>query len=116
MKRIILHSILLLCFISLPALMSCESQEHISVTVIDSHSKEPLDSVLVEVRAGNDENYSQNYDDGFTDSTGHYETHMMIGCSFGCYDIQTTYIKEKYKKLIQVNNLRDTIEMHPSDN
>ncbi|MFO7880850.1 MAG: hypothetical protein ACQES0_06020 [Bacteroidota bacterium] len=109
--RILIKPILL---VSLFALMSCESQEHISVTVIDQTSKEPLDSVLVEIRAGNNEDYSQNYDEGYTDSTGHYETYMMIGCSFGCYDIQTSYIKENYRKEIQLNNLKDTIELHPS--
>jgi hypothetical protein len=36
---------------------------------------------------------------------------MMIGCSFGCYDIQMSYSKPGYKKLIQLNNTTGTISL-----
>jgi protocatechuate 3,4-dioxygenase beta subunit len=101
----------LIILLGILMLTSCESQEHICVTVVDDDNSQPVDSVLVEVRAGNNGVYDKNYDDGYTDEAGVYETHMMIGCSFGCYDIQTTFIKDGYKTITQLNNTVDTVAL-----
>ncbi len=92
-------------------LIACESQRHISVTVVDKDSGQPLDSVYVQVDAGNNGNYDKNSADGYTDENGKYETYMMIGCSFGCYDIQMSYAKAGYKKLVQLNNTSGIISL-----
>jgi len=97
--------------LSMITFVACESQKHISVTVIDEVTRQPLDSVFVQVDAGNNGVYNKNSDDGFTDESGKYETYMMIGCSFGCYDIRMTYTKSGYEKLIQLNNTIDTISL-----
>ncbi len=98
--------------LSMITFVACESQKHISVTVIDEVTRQPLDSVFVQVDAGKNGVYDKNSDDGFTDESGKYETHMMIGCSFGCYDIRMTYTKPGYEKLIQLNNTIDTISLN----
>lgn len=107
MKKIIK---IFLCFAIL-TLIACESQQHISVTVVDKDSGEVLDSVFVQVNAGKNGSYDKNSADGFTDENGKYETYMMIGCSFGCYDIQMSYSKSGYKNLIQLNNTSGTISL-----
>jgi 5-hydroxyisourate hydrolase-like protein (transthyretin family) len=99
--------------VSIFALVACESQQHISVYVVDEITGEPVDSVFVEVKAGKNGDYTKNYDSGYTDESGHYETYMMIGCSFGCYDIQTIYKKDGYAVIKQLNNIRDTIFLAP---
>lgn len=97
--------------LSIVTLVACESQKHILVTVLDKDSGQALDSVLVQVDAGNNENYDKNSAEGYTDESGKYETHMMIGCSFGCYDIRMSYNKEGYKELVQINNIKDTVSL-----
>ncbi|MDA3910404.1 MAG: hypothetical protein PF448_03485 [Bacteroidales bacterium] len=92
-------------------LVACESQRHISVTVVDEYTGQALDSVFVQVMAGKDGNYDKNSDEGYTDEAGIYETYMMIGCTFGCYDIQMTYTKVGYEKLVQLNKTDGTISL-----
>lgn len=98
-------------YLALLTLIACESQQHILVTVIDEDTELALDSVFVQVDAGKNGNYNKNSAEGFTNDSGEYETYMMIGCSFGCYDIQMTYTKPGYKKLIQLNNTTGKISL-----
>ena len=100
-----------LASLSMLIIIACESQKHILVTVIDEDTKQALDSVFVQVNAGKNGNYNKNSDEGFTNESGEFETYMMIGCSFGCYDIQMTYTKPGYKKLIQLNNTTGKISL-----
>jgi hypothetical protein len=103
MKTFFKISVILALF----TLVGCESQQHISVTVVDEDSGQALDSVFVQVNAGKDGDYNKSTDEGYTDENGHYETYMMIGCTFGCYDIQMTYTKTGYEKLVQLNKTDD---------
>jgi len=97
--------------LALFTLVACESQQHISVTVVDEATGQALDSVFVQVNAGKDGDYDKNTDEGYTDENGIYETYMMIGCTFGCYDIQMTYTKAGYEKLVQLNKTDGTISL-----
>ncbi len=85
------------------SLISCESYKHISVTVMDEVTEEPIDSVFVKINAGKNGDYNKNYDEGYTDISGKFETDMMIGCSFGCYDIYIEYSKNGYETKIDLN-------------
>ncbi|HKK66876.1 MAG TPA: hypothetical protein VJ946_01650 [Bacteroidales bacterium] len=98
------------------AFISCESQRQISVHVFDKNTGAPLDSVLVDVNAGKNGDYTKSSASGYTDESGHFETSIMIGCTFGCYDIQTTYTKDNYKTVVLLNDERDTVEMQPTEN
>ena len=90
-------------------LISCESYRHISVIVIDEVTLEPIDSVFIKVNAGKDGDYNKNYDEGYTDISGKFETEMMIGCSFGCYDIYIEYSKEGYETKTDLNLIEGSI-------
>ncbi|MFO8021063.1 MAG: hypothetical protein R6U65_01250 [Perlabentimonas sp.] len=102
---------MIIASLSMLAFIACESQQHILVTVIDEDTEQALDSVFVQVDAGKNGNYNMNSAEGFTNESGEYETYMMIGCSFGCYDIQMTYTKPGYKELIQLNNTTGKISL-----
>ncbi len=93
------------------ALSSCEVNKLISVTVIDKQTKQPLDSVFVEVKAGKDGNYNKSTARGYTNAKGKFETHLMIGCANGCYDVYTEYTKSSYTKTVELNKTEATVEM-----
>jgi hypothetical protein len=88
--------LLILISITLLGIIACESNKQIFVTVCDSVSKKPVDSVLVVIKAGNNGNYNKSGAEGYTDSTGRFNTFFMIGCSFGCYDVFVEFHKKGY--------------------
>ena len=90
-------------------LMSCETYKNISVTVVDSITLKPIDSVLVKINAGKNGDYNKNYSDGYTDISGKFQTDMMIGCSFGCYDIYMEYSKKGYENKTDLNVTKGTV-------
>ncbi len=92
-------------------LTSCESQKHISVTVIDKNTGQPLDSVLVKINAGKKGNYNMSTAEGYTDPNGKFETDIMIGCTFGCYDIYSEYNKKGYTKKTEFNKTEGKVEL-----
>ena len=91
------------------SLISCEGYKHISVTVIDEVTREPIDSVFVKINAGKNGDYNKNYDEGYTNISGKFETDMMIGCSFGCYDIYMEYSKKGYETRTDLNLIEGRI-------
>jgi hypothetical protein len=93
--------------------ISCETNKHISVTVLNSLTKQPIDSVFVKVNAGKNGDYNKNNSQGFTNSAGKFDTYMMIGCAFGCYDIYVSYSKEGYQEKKDLNITEGTIELIP---
>lgn len=95
------------------SLISCEANKHISVTVFDSISKKPLDSVFVKVKAGKNGDYHKSYREGFTDTNGKFDTYMMIGCAFGCYDIYMEYTKNGYTEKIDFNVTEGNVYLNP---
>lgn len=105
MVSIALISVLLSC------LFACEKREKISITVLDAQSRLPIDSVKVELRAGKNGDYTKNHGIGFTDSTGRFESSMMIGCAFGCYDIYIDYSKDGYISKTEFNHTEGTVEL-----
>ena len=92
-------------------MISCEANKLISVTVVDKLTKKPIDSVLIEVKAGKNGDYTKNYSKGFTNSDGKFETHMMIGCAFGCYDIYLEYDKSTYVHKLELNKTEGLSEL-----
>lgn len=94
-------------------LVSCESNKLISVVVIDKATKQPVDSVSIEIKAGKKGDYTKNYAKGFTGPSGKFETHMMIGCAFGCYDIYMEYDKKGYAHKVELNVTEGIIELEP---
>ena len=92
---------------------SCEANKHISVTILNSLTKQPIDSVSVKVNAGKNGDYNKNTSEGFTNAEGKFETYMMIGCAFGCYDIYVSYSKNGYKDKKDLNVTEGTIELIP---
>ena len=103
-------SLALISFL-LSSLFACEKRERISITVLDAQSRMPIDSVKVEVRAGKNGDYTKNHGIGFTDSTGRFEISMMIGCSFGCYDIYMDYSKPGYISKTEFNHTLGDVEL-----
>ena len=112
MKKINL-SFFIFTLIFVTFLISCETNKHISVTIIDAVTKKPVDSVFVKVNAGKNGDYNKNYSEGYTNVSGNYETEMMIGCSFGCYDIYMEYSKEGYENKKDFNVTEGTILLNP---
>ncbi len=90
---------------------SCEANKLISVTVIDKTTKQPVDSVFIEVKAGKNGDYNKNHALGYTDSNGKFETNMIIGCAFGCYDIYMEYGKKGYVSKTELNKTEGTVEL-----
>jgi hypothetical protein len=111
MKKIILI-ITIYLFIS-TLCTSCETNKHISVTVFDSITNQPIDSVFVKVKAGKNGDYNKNYSEGYTNSNGNFETEIMIGCAFGCYDIYMEYSKNGYLDKIDFNVTDGKILLNP---
>lgn len=90
-------------------LTSCESYQTVELTVKDSVTGLPLDSVFVEVKAGKNDNYELSGTSGYTDSTGNFSGSFMIGCAFGCYDIYVECSKSGYKKYVsEINVIEET--------
>jgi hypothetical protein len=92
-------------------LISCETNKRISVTVIDKITRKPIDSVFTEVNAGKNGDYTKNSTKGYTNSSGKFETHMMIGCAFGCYDVYMKYSKNGYVQKTELNKTEGLIEL-----
>jgi hypothetical protein len=92
-------------------LTSCETNKLISVTVVDKITKKPLDSVFVKVNAGKNGDYTKNSASGYTNADGKFETHLMIGCAFGCYDIYIDYTKNGYVKKTELNKTEGIMEL-----
>lgn len=92
-------------------LVSCEANKNISVTVVDKITKQPVDSVFIEIKAGKNGDYTKNYSSGYTDSNGKFETQMMIGCAFGCYDIYMEYTKVGYAFKKELNTTEGLVEL-----
>jgi len=90
-------------------LWSCEAQKQISVTCLDAETKLPLEGVTVNVNAGLDGDYNKSTDSGVTDTAGHFETQIMIGCPGKCYDIYITYSKEGYDERKDLNVLEGNV-------
>jgi len=95
------------------SLFSCEADKHISVKVIDAITKKPVDSVFIKIKAGKNGDYHKNYKEGYTDTSGKFETNMMIGCSFGCYDIYVEYYRRGYENKIDFNITEGTVLLNP---
>ncbi len=93
------------------ALVSCEQNKLITVTVVDKLTKQPLDSVYIEIKAGKKGDYTKANKSGYTNSAGKFETHMMIGCSFGCYDIFMEYSKSGYTRKTELNRTDGVVEL-----
>jgi hypothetical protein len=94
-------------------LMACEANKHISVRVFDSKTRKPLDSVLVQVNAGKNGDYHKSTTQGLTNATGQFDAYLMIGCSFGCYDIYTEYSKKGYEDKKDFNITEGTVLLNP---
>jgi len=93
------------------AFLGCEAQKKISVTCVDAETKERLENVHVLIEAGKNGDYTKSGAEGDTDEQGNFETDIMIGCSFGCYDIYVTYSKEGYQTKKDFNILEGKIEL-----
>jgi len=104
---------LLILLFSIIVLISCESQKHVNLVVINKQTNEPIDSVFVKVTAGKGKDFTKSGDEGYTNATGKYETYIMIGCSGGCYDIKISYGKEGFKTLETMNQVKDTVYLIP---
>jgi hypothetical protein len=85
------------------SLIACEANKQVFVTVYDLVSKQPVDSVHVVIKAGKNGDYTKSGAEGYTDSTGRFNTFFMIGCSFGCYDVFVEYHKNGYSPLTNFN-------------
>ncbi len=94
-------------------MISCETNKHLSVTVIDSVTKQPIDSVFVKVTAGKNGDFTKSGCEGYTNASGLFDSYMMIGCSFGCYDIYMEYTKKGYETKKDFNLTEGTIELKP---
>jgi len=92
-------------------LVSCEQNKLITVTVVDKLTRQPLDSVYIEIKAGKKGDYTKTNKNGYTNSAGKFETHLMIGCSFGCYDIFMEYTKRGYTRKTELNNTEGVVEL-----
>lgn len=97
--------VVLLCLI----FSSCERHLVLSGKVVDSATNEPIDSVFVEFNGGKKGNYNKSHCETYTDLTGNYETSMMIGCAFGCYDFISSFSKTGYKTKQEFNFENGTV-------
>lgn len=75
---------------------SCEGYKCAEGIIVDKDTGIPLDSVLVNVKTGKKQMY--------TDSSGKFEVcNQMGGCVFGCRDITVEFSKPGFKTLIKFN-------------
>jgi hypothetical protein len=89
------------------AIIACESQQTVNITVKDYSSKQPLDSVFVEFMAGDENDYTKSGTCGYTDSLGVFTGSFMIGCSFGCYDFYFECSKSGYQNYTSEFNVNE---------
>lgn len=94
-------------------LTSCEANRHISIKVIDAVTQSPIDSVYVKINAGKNGDYNKSRSKGYTNINGEFDTEIMIGCSFGCYDIYMEYSKEGYETKKDLNIIKGEILLSP---
>lgn len=94
-------------------LYSCETNKHIRITAYNALSNEPVDSVLVKINAGKNGDYNKSTSQGYTDKDGNFETYLMIGCAFGCYDIYIEYSKINFKTKVELNQTEGKIFLYP---
>ena len=106
----VIHFIIVILIAGI-ALVSCEQNKLISITVVDKATRQPLDSVYIEIKAGKMGDYTKTNKSGYTNSAGKFETHMMIGCSFGCYDIFMEYSKSGYTRKTGLNMTEGVVEL-----
>jgi hypothetical protein len=110
MKSKLLKSVLLSLFVFATVFfVSCESYQTVELTVKDSETGLPLDSVNVDVKAGKKGNYEMSGTSGYTDSLGNFSGSFMIGCAFGCYDIYVECSKPGFKKYTSEMNVIDEV-------
>ncbi len=95
--------ILIIIFLTIGCLIACEANKHVFVQVYDKVSMKPLDSVHVVIKAGKNGDYTKSGSEGYTDAAGRFDTHFMIGCSFGCYDVFLECHKKGYKSTSNFN-------------
>ena len=105
-KKNILISLGLVTIISL-ILMSCEGSECSTGVVIDSNTKEPIDSVLCVSNGG---------DKVYTDSFGRFEEicSPFGGCMPKCSELEVEFSKEGYNNLKETDKF-DTIFLEKLD-
>jgi hypothetical protein len=78
-------------------LHSCETEKTVQITVLESETKEPLDSVYVQFNAGKNNDYTKSGTSGYTNENGSFTGSFMIGCSFGCYEYYFECSKARYE-------------------
>ncbi len=100
--KILLFSIALFFLIGFSA---CESYQVVEIVVLDADTHQPLDSVLVEFKAGKNDDFTKSGTIGYTDSIGNFTGEFMIGCSFGCYDYFFECSKPGYEMFVSDLNL-----------
>ena len=104
---------LVLLFI-LFTLISCEGPKYFSVTVVDKITKQPIDSVLVNVivKAGKKEKSAYKLQ-GYTDSAGKFIRDEMIGygLSMRKWDFYMEYDKTGYQHKSELNKTEGTVEL-----
>lgn len=96
-------------------LASCEGPKYFSVTVIDKQTKKPIDSVTVQVKVLRGKKEQQTYDlQGYTDSTGKFESSIMIGTGLSParFDFQLEYEKSGYIHKSELNNTNGVVELY----
>lgn len=111
MKKVLIY--LLIPTLILTFLISCESNKQISIKVINAINNAPIDSVYIKVNAGKNGNYNKSTCEGYSNNNGVYKTDIMIGCSFGCYDIYIEYSKKGYQTKTDFNITDGTILLSP---
>ena len=101
---------LFLCVI----LISCEGPKYFSVTVIDSITKKPIDSVLVYIKPKVGKKNKSAYNiQGYTDSLGRFIREEMVGYGFGMrnWDWHMEYDKRGHLHKEEVNHTQGIIEL-----
>lgn len=84
------------------ALSACEGYRSADGIVIDKTSRQPLDSVMIEVTTAS---YSV-----YTDTSGKFDVHNRIsGCVPDCKDIMIRFSKTNYKTITLTNPDTETI-------
>ena len=95
-------------------LVSCEGPKYFSVTVIDKLTRQPIDSVFVQVKvkAGKKEKGAYNLQ-GYTDSVGKFIRSEMIGygLSMKHWDFHMEYDKKGYVHKKEVNKTDGAVEL-----
>jgi len=110
MKVQLKSSILIL----LTTLISCKTHELIEVKVVDKHTNQPIDSVLVEVTDG-EKSYGGDRRSssvtGYTDSAGNFKASLPIGFVFGTNKIHLEYSKKGFSHKSELNKTKGVVEL-----